>query len=755
MPNSANLTNTRLQPGEALDQFRRRIRRFTADDFTEKSEPYTLLFEMTEDNPVLYQQFSHELIQIAVHEKGANEDVVKKELHMMEHIEGRDKSTHVVLRKLHQAERVSVRRKKEGKSSIAVLPILCGIGKSFAVSLRIREVLLNKSLDGMLVVTDSTKRLNDYLHPDPEWAPDLAAFMEEHLHDVCIMEAANIGYARGEADHKKVLLMTTQRYMHLTDEELLQYTTWNDGENKRTLIIIDEEPMLYEMVEIGRKQLNTVLTALQDGIPARPDLAYDKSQCIIFWKRISSLLQEFIRYDETQYRGAKRIHEYRDHWLDLDDDGVNQFLERIHDFKHDINTYEGREGYEDIVAIIEAVVSMKDHGAMLSSRLDRENSKGAYTVLRNNTSRLMVDDAVVLILDGTAAVSPVYKYRQDILHMMDVKDCQRHLDQLHIHVYDTQTGVTMMRNLPQDELNLLIREIKTRINALPSMSERDKPVVFTYKAVEPPFKRAFGLNYVEHLGNIKGRNDFRYASRIAQVGLCHTEPARYVIYRLAFDEAFRDRIKPMLVEAQSKEIMQEVNDLSSKTNDILAHILLTDMEQNMFRGVIRNLNSVDFNYIAAFDGSKRYRLLRKLMDERYTSFGATVDNCEFSMEYALVHYIGQRGPNKHGNRIILAMVSFGDDHVYSRQELREAAGLSASQFKTTLHDTPLLRDLMEKSRISHGRYRNDQNDVLKDEYVKRSIRELQRLARIMSDFDGDTQHETGTNYNDDFEDDDE
>lgn len=55
------------------------------------------------------------------------------------------------------------KRKKE----ITVLPIMCGSGKSTAISYLIRQTIENASVtgNGLLVVTDRIDRLEDYMHP--------------------------------------------------------------------------------------------------------------------------------------------------------------------------------------------------------------------------------------------------------------------------------------------------------------------------------------------------------------------------------------------------------------------------------------------------------------------------------------------------------------------------------------------------------------------------------------------------------------
>lgn len=129
-------------------------------------------------------------------------------------------------------------------NDVSVIPLQCGMGKSTAISKKIREVIENLDEDGngdgLLVVTDNVARMKAYLQcDDPGYEPELFAFLEKNMTKITVMTHDNVIEAAIRMCETPVLLITTQRYFNmLTINEIdRDYLCWKGG--RRTLILID------------------------------------------------------------------------------------------------------------------------------------------------------------------------------------------------------------------------------------------------------------------------------------------------------------------------------------------------------------------------------------------------------------------------------------------------------------------------------------------------------------------------------------
>lgn len=128
---------------------------------------------------------------------------------------------------------------EEHKDKVTVLPLMCGTGKSTAITYKIRECI--ESNTGILIVTDRTGRLKKYLEPDPRFDIDLYDYFnrdETKKKISMLVSGENLQKELGRMSSCPVLLMTTQRYFSLERDELIEkYLTWDNG--RRQLVIIN------------------------------------------------------------------------------------------------------------------------------------------------------------------------------------------------------------------------------------------------------------------------------------------------------------------------------------------------------------------------------------------------------------------------------------------------------------------------------------------------------------------------------------
>ena len=598
---------------------------------------------------------------------------------------------------------------------IAVLPIMCGSGKSTAISYLIRQTIENTSLtgNGLLVVTDSIDRLDDYMHPHDN---TLHSFLDEHDDQVCIMTHENIEKAHKTQYDKPVLMMTTQRYFRLTVAEINHYLKWNSG--TRPLVIIDEFPELMTLVELDAKKLAECDAAVRASdkegfrIPGRTELDYLNKY---FDRFVSGIRKgECGKQDSLLCFWSFQTEENLKEYYGLLNFWENDY-EDIYERRTLINNYGGGTYYDDIFARYSAIRQLKSSFALISQRkINDDRFYDSMLFLLDNYKLIHdVNAKNVIILDGTADLSP--EYFPDRFCINNSPDFKRPLNHLQIKLINYPTGKTALLSSKEKQAQLLdyveayVSEIKDSEGDLST----DKWAFFTYMALEKAFKRRFNNNNVEHFGNIKGKNDFRAARHIFQVGINrYPDEVYYLLYRARYsdkvkkyrnmEEAYNE------VLAQSDEIKAEIRNLKGETREIMNRLLLAEIEQNFFRGIIRNSDTEDDFTFHLFLNANNYMDLIKMMKDRYEPLGAKIVLVEKSVVRSLLRIMA-RNENTYAKRFI----EWHDNGLRKGEEytpsiIREKIGMTnvaaVQSYQLMLHNNPVIRFLLGEEKIHRGTY---------------------------------------------------
>ena len=159
---------------------------------------------------------------------------------------------------------------EEYKDKVTVLPLMCGTGKSTAISYKIRECIEENS--GLLVVTDRKKRLEEYF--DPRDA-ELKQYLDKNKNKIALLVSGKKLAVELKRMHScPILLMTTQRYFSLERDELIdKYLKWKNGQ--RSLIIFDEMPELYTDYKLDISSINQLDSVLYECVIDNPGERYE------------------------------------------------------------------------------------------------------------------------------------------------------------------------------------------------------------------------------------------------------------------------------------------------------------------------------------------------------------------------------------------------------------------------------------------------------------------------------------------------
>ena len=645
--------------------------------------------------------------------------------------------------------RISMNKEAEG---IAIVqPIMCGLGKSTAISHKIFEVLDSDDNDGLLIITDRKSRLDNYIHQTNRY-PAMTAFFDEHRDDICVLTGETMEEELPRQHYCKVLLMTTQHFYNLPLEEVQKLTTWGEEEYPRSLIFFDEDPEVARIIEISRDDLDQVTTAIGEGLPASDRFAESKQFCKDFWNRVVGVFTKVSEELDVKYKGKAFC--YFHTFETLDPYELERFQSLINDHTGDLN-YRRRKNEEGIEIKIKKTIQLLGSTALVCSRDDTSSQKTSFSILEDRTPHikaLATEHTRVLILDATAHISPNYELHPDFFQEYGMPH-DHGLPTLNLHTFNMSCGSSTLKKMKAPEMKQFVSAIK-ELALTYNTGDPKKIGLFTYKSIQEKFYTEFEEKYVEHFENIVGKNDFMELDEIVQVGLNHFTPEKYILYKMALQPDFAEQLLASSPEEQNTLVQSEGKRKQSDTWNIIARFICADIEQNVFRGSIRsydlfdslgnieedNENSEDdssedmdieehgdedddeflqipeleekspkneYHYLLCYS-SEFYPMIFPMLYQRFTPLGGKVTQ-EINLAVLAQEYmkklrkqgIEYEGTNAY--KLIHGLRVLDVNRVYSAQEVKSAAGLTENQFRG-LQKIPFINCLLSEIRTGFGKY---------------------------------------------------
>jgi len=151
-------------------------------------------------------------------------------------------------------------------------------------------------------------------------------------------------------------------------------------------------------------------------------------------------------------------------------------------------------------------------------------------------------------------------------------------------------------------------------------------VIFSSEKMESAFRSiGYDKDHTGHFNNIKGLNTYSTAANIAQIGLNRKPPVDYLTFDLAHHEEVRTQLMEKTVSLDPLTAMNNARKMLDYSKATMIHHVLADMEQNLYRGIIRNAdNTQPFTYYVFFDHNT-YQSLIELIHKRYAPLGAKIE----------------------------------------------------------------------------------------------------------------------------------
>lgn len=692
----------------SIDEFAAKIEKYSIDDFLNSDElsevsPYRDLLEASRAQVGLYDQYAAVLLSIV---KQKTEDRVtisniqeKIDFEKMVYILG-DHEANSIIGYINK-----VVRDKENADKVSVLPLMCGAGKSTALSIFILNTVVRidgaldaetapdelaeyysvpteKDYDGVLIVTDSKERLRKLWNPDPgnKYIDDgLRKFIEDYKEGwVSIMTDDNSAEEERKQRYVPVLCITTQRYFGWNKEEIKKHLEWEkDGRtHKRSLVIFDEQPYLNEVRDISVKTINDIDTALRTKLDNEVNFE-DRVWCQDQWNMFRDWFIGLLRHYEQDFNGLDTLYyEPDNHSITEDDD---RFFGLIEMYRAKMRSKD-LSAYNDLYAVRQWMNtwSIFNH---------RDISTGEYTnkftVFIDNREKITDLGAKVIVLDGTGDVSPIYS-GQDYIDIRSGANFLRSLSYLTIKLGDFKTSKEDFR---KNEIDIG-KAINTYLKS--QGYERKDIVYFTYMGKEEKFRaRVNGrqINNTAHFGDIRGKNDFTDKTLFAQVGLNRMQPVHYLVHVLGRNEDMRTDLARRDPESMHEQIQAIYKD--DRYLDFMTAHVLADMDQCMFRSAIRNADNMQNVIYYVFYKHSQYPKLQTAIEKRYIQqLGAHIE------QISEKEILDTSGAGRNAMRIHQWLAEWDGKPIKQKNMLAEL-NMSRDSFNSSLRRDPTLKSLID------------------------------------------------------------
>lgn len=588
-----------------LSAFAEQLASFTREDYYGDA-PYDLLVRSSQFVWNQYDQFAAVLIkaaQAAKVENGVAEAAVKMYRDIFISMTG---DANDILSSIQAAA-----ADEEHKDMVSVLSIPCGSGKSTALTKLIYNVIQRGNGEGLIIVTDSVDRMGKYWshETDNSFFDDaLLRFIRQNQNKVAVINSQNYDQMKIRQHYAPVAIVTTQRYFSWTPERIKEHLRWKNG--TRPLIVFDEAPYLSAERDITVATINTVASALRMNIEATDEESRtEKHNAIAVWEKVRSSLLPLM--DKLEYMPGLQYAFIPG----TECDELKDFLTYVqaHRSQLDTNTIK-------IVQMTEDILSLLQNWGVYSHRDTEKSGKyeSKFTVHVDYRELLIGLDAKVIVLDGTADISPMYD--EDYIHKLPTRNYSRSLSYLTIKLCDIPTGESELRGDSLETAKMIHAYLCAATN-----SDRNL-VIFSSEKMEAAFRSCgYDREHTGHFNNIKGLNTYNRAINIAQVGLNRKPPVDYLTLDLARNEETRIQL---IADTASDGIIAAMNNARKALNyskETMIRHVLADMEQNLYRGIIRNAdNTQPFTYYVFFD-HEQYGDLINAIHERYDPLGASVE----------------------------------------------------------------------------------------------------------------------------------
>lgn len=562
-------------------------------------------------------------------------------------------------------------------SKITCIPARCGIGKSLLISAYSKWCADNN--EGLIVVTDNLKRLND-----------IYCFDEKSKSNIfkCEAETSILG-EQESLNEKAVVLLTTQKYFGLEEEQRKILFDFKYGRfwKYRTRVIFDELPLFYSTNEIGVKELNDIDTLIRSGLD---ETIKDKDEILEnFTKGRCSLLaymeslEKKFETDAIFYANLDELNEVKQAFGD--------FFEKID--KHKTLLMKKDCNYTKNISFLNVLCS---EGGFFGSYKKTSGYKysNSFFVYKSNMDYFKTekDRTKFFVFDATSDIHPLY--RQPFISLYN---CQKY--RLPLNLTIKIVNISSSKNALNQEKVIDIS------NYIKRVKESEQPLIFTYKEYEKHFTDI--STNVSHFGNIKGYNEYRDLTECFQVGINRFNPFEYFLMAgTVTDEYYLNAIA--MTPERSVEFFEGIIKTNSNKGgameaiikydmrEMLINSIVADFEQNIFRMSIRNIDNQASNIAYLFMNyeTETYNEIAKCIEERFKGI-ANIEYIDTPINIAINKLKKRKSAKGETNtqKVIAWIENLDDGEMFRTSDLLKETELSSKQLDKVKEHNESIRSL--------------------------------------------------------------
>lgn len=499
------------------------------------------------------------------------------------------------------------------ESNITVNTNRCGIGKSTAIKAFLNNLVNNYpdfgrrhsrelELDchGAIVIHDSLEGLKKIANY--EGLTDRCYFMHFDKEDIENRNSARVNFKEQLQEQFKypVVLLTTQKYFKMSDEERKILYKWKDGE--RAIKIIDEKPYIVSTTTIDEAYLAPINIALEEIVKGE-----DKNYILNCWKKIREDLDSLRNnYDKHKIVWISK----KDRTLLSDETEDKAFFDILGEYVT-TNIY-------DKVAAIRKIYS---EGCLFISNSDKkQDNTRQFVLLHNNIDKFDIDKCKCFILDATSKFDIDYTIddKFKFLHIDDKKE----INDINIHHIQTNTSQRILLDSNKNKIDTISKFINKELG--------NECFVATYsnkKGIYQKFCGALETKEIAYFGDIKGKNTWESYNKMAHVGLNRKSHSVYLQkYILLKNKA--NKWNTMNEEDIAKEIedIVQLNKgwyIDEDMNEIMMRDMVVDTIQNIMRIKCRHFSNEEMCNIFIICAKNYSNVVSRVND----SVGGNIVSC--------------------------------------------------------------------------------------------------------------------------------
>lgn len=525
-------------------------------------------------------------------------------------------------------------------SKLTVIPGRCGISKSVFTTALLSYFCTydhfkyrGKEAIGAVVVTDKLDRLknfqNDPKHVQSVWGEEkdpigimkYSTYISSTDNDKTAMELLI------ESQYKPIVLLTTQRYFSMSDEQRAMLFEYQYVDHKksykmnREILIFDEKPYFSTAIPLKIKNFNDCSTALQDGIPANNKSRDDKDWVLQEYRKFRDKMENLLREKERDSDSTEQFY-----WMDKNTKNLTSNDERFFEILDEYKTSICKE-YPSAMTDFRSFKKLMTEGAFFTTikKTQHQDYKTYFQLFQDNKDKFYLGQNKVkcFVFDATADID--FDYRLDYVKMINCTKYNVPL-KMTINFVDVPASKSTIVNggNSKDQIKIINETIKD----ICIHKGFGDTLVITYGNIEKHFKN--GDTITGHFGGTTGSNAFIKCSKLAHVGNNRFDHFAYFLKLIAKRPQILESLKTM-GEAKSREFLSDAIKLSktvpkgifdsSPLNDIMFSTIMADFEQNIFRTAIRNYDNDKDIVVFTFWNCSTFEPLNHMIEERYTPYG--------------------------------------------------------------------------------------------------------------------------------------